>query len=519
MKKIIFISAAVFLVSVAYAAPFFVKGQAKESVVMYGASEPKDSDFDGLTDQGEVQIFKTDPANPDTDGDGYLDGEEVMLGSDPLDRHDPARFLTVRTSGGSIVKDATAWPWYIARATGLESYLLLFLITVLGIGLYTQFIFRVIRSENALVFHKYLSVLTGVVLATHMGALLFDKFMQFSAYEVLVPFVSHYRNAYTSIGIFGIYLFVIIVATSLLIRDLYPRLWRKTHYLAYPLFVLGFAHGALIGTDTSSSLIQILYWTTGIIGAALICYRIAYPYLQKKYRCRITNTFMATKDILVVELAREDGKEFPSYAPGQYAALTYYVTDGNMTRKHYFSFASSPAHKKTVRFGIKVMGDFTQGLAHMKAGDSIVMQGPYGDFIFREKQMRRTVFIAGGIGITPFVSALRFALDKGLSNDLILLYNNRTREATPFLEELTAAARHNPRCKPFFSVSDDPEAPEEFLKGRIDEAMVRKCCANDFAHTYFLVCGPPPFMDAVIHTLRRCGVSPHYIRKEYFTSY
>ena len=519
MRNVIYTSAILFFVSASLAAPFFVAAQTTNGVVQYGGSAPKDSDFDGLTDQGEVQIFMTDPARQDTDNDGYGDGEEVMLSSDPLDSHDPAHFLIARTSEGAITEKTIAWPWYIARATGLEAYLLLFFITVLGVGLYTQFLFRVIRSENALVFHKYLSVLTFGVIIAHVVALLFDEFIDFKTYEVLVPFMSHYQNFSVSLGIIALYLFSIIIITSLFIRDIYPRFWRKLHYLAYPLFMLSFVHGVLSGTDASLPLMQAVYWITGSIGGALILYRIAYPYLQKKYSCRITDSFMATKDIVVIELEREDGNEFADYKPGQYAALTYRTADGKMTRKHYFSFASSPANKKTVRFGIKVMGNFTQKLARMKRGDRIVLCGPYGDFIFKEKQMRRAVFIAGGIGITPFMSAIRFALDKGLSNDLTLMYGSRSRVVTPFMEEINDSARRHPRMKPFFSVTDDPEAPEEFLQGKINETMIRKCLNNGLHDTYFLICGSPQFMDGAIRSLRRCGVGQHYIRKEYFTAY
>ena len=519
MRNVIYTSAILFFVSASLAAPFFVAAQTTNGVVQYGGSAPKDSDFDGLTDQGEVQIFMTDPARQDTDSDGYGDGEEVILSSDPLDSHDPAHFLIARTSEGAITEKTIAWPWYIARATGLEAYLLLFFITVLGVGLYTQFLFRVIRSENALVFHKYLSVLAFGVIMVHVVALLFDEFIDFEAYEVLVPFMSHYQNFSVSLGIIALYFFSIIVATSLFIRDLYPRFWRALHYLAYPLFLLSFAHGVLSGTDTPLSIMQAVYWITGIIGGGLIAYRIAYPYLQKKYSCRITNIFMATKDIVVIELEREDGREFAHYKPGQYAALTYRTENGSMTRKHYFSFISSPANKKTVRFGIKVMGNFTQGLARMKAGDSIMLWGPYGNFVFKEKQMRRAVFIAGGIGITPFMSAIRYARDMNSTNDLTLIFNNRSREAAPFVEEIRAIARQNPRCRPFFSLSGDAEASEGFFEGRVDEKMLRACMRNDFHDTYFLVCGSPPFMDAVIRALRRCGVGQHYIRKEYFTAY
>ncbi len=520
MRRIVFSFAVIILCTSAVGAPVFVMAQTQEGVVNYDVSAPLDSDFDGLTDQGELQRFKTDPAKPDTDGDGYLDGEEIILGSDPLDDQDPGRFLSSGQENGEVFEKEIPWPWYISRATGLEAYLLLFFITILGIGLYTQFIFPLFRSENVLVFHKYLSMFTFAVIIVHIVSLLFDKYINFRIIELLVPFLSHFKNIEVSIGIFAFYLFVIIVVTSIFIREIYPRFWRKLHYIAYPLFILSFLHGVLTGTDTSLPLVQAVYWVTGIIGSILIIYRIVYPYLQKMNACVVTNIFMSTEDVAVLEIMREDGKELPSFKPGQYAALAFRDAKGKMTRKHYFSLANSPAsNKAVVRFGIKVGGNFTQSISRMKAGDKLALWGPYGDFIFNDKKMQRTVFIAGGIGITPFVSAVRYALDKNLPNELFLLYSNRTREATPFLNELSLVAQKHPRFKAFFSLTDEPNAPEEFLKGRVNELMIRNCLGNNLKKTYFFVCGPPPFMDAVIRMLRKAGVSQHYIRKEYFTAY
>lgn len=499
---------------------FFVSAQAPQGVVDYGSTIPKDSDLDGLTDQGEIQIFHTNPANADTDNDGYVDGEEILLGSDALDPQDPAHFIISQATNEGLAKKEIPWTWYIARATGLEAYLLLFAITVLGVGLYTQFIFYIFRSENALVFHKYLSVFTFVIVFAHIVALLMDEFMHFKWYEALIPFLSHFQNLYVSLGIIALYIFIIIMGTSLFLRDIYPRFWRKLHYLVYPLFILSFAHGVLVGTDTSFSFVKGMYWVTGITGLLMMIYRVIYPRLQKMQSCIVTNIFIDAEDVAILEIAQEDGKEFPEFKPGQYAGLAIKDTKGTLTRKHYFSLANSPASNKTVvRFGIKVKGDFTQKISKMSQGDTIMFWGPYGDFIFDDVKMKRTVFIAGGIGITPFISALRFALDKGLSNELILLFSNRTRQTTPFLNELKLLAQKNPLFKIFFSVSKEDDAPEEFIKGTINELMIRNCLGNNLTKTYYFVCGPPPFMDAIIRTLRKAGVSQEYIRKEQFTAY
>ena len=490
---------------------------AHAQTVRYGATAPHDTDLDGLTDQGEAQIFDTDPLIPDTDADGYLDGAEVLLGSDPNDAQDPAHYIT-SGENGTFAEREIPWPWYVARATGLEAYLILFLITVLGVGIYTKKLYRFIRSEDALVLHKHLSIFAGLLLVAHIVSLMLDTYIRFRWYEVFLPFASHFKNAYVGIGIIGFYLFAAILISSLFFRARFPRQWRTLHYLTYPLFFIGLIHGIFVGTDTQYLSIQIMYGITGTIGIALTAYRNAYPYLQKKYAVVVESAQLATKDIVDLTLTQDNGAAFPPFKPGQYVALAAYGANGKLGRKHYFSIAGSPNDRTRMRFGIRVLGHFTQSIAKMHHGDRLALFGPYGDFTFDPETMRRVVFIAGGVGITPFLSTIRYAAENRLANDLTLIYSNKSRESTAFYDEISAIAEENQHLKAFFLMSEEKPTTEEEARlfGRLDETKLRYATGNELTNTYFFLCGPPPFMDAATKLLRRCGVSPYFIRKEQF---
>lgn len=240
------------------------------------AQTAKDSDFDGLTDQAESEIYKTDPLQPDTDADGYLDGAEIILGSDPLDKNDPAAFFAggqVSGVNGEAGKKASSWPWYLSRSFGLAAFLLMFLVTFLGTGITAGFLHRVISPVRAAVLHKYMSIALGVLVLIHIFSLAFDEFINFTLADILVPLFSDFKPLYLNMGIVSFYLLLIIVFTSLFLINRTPRLWRAIHYSAYILFPLSLAHGFFIGTDTKIPAVRYFYYFSGAVFIVLLIYR------------------------------------------------------------------------------------------------------------------------------------------------------------------------------------------------------------------------------------------------------
>lgn len=470
--------------------------------VDYGANSPKDSDFDGLTDQGEVQIYETDPLKFDTDGDGISDGAEILFGTSPVSKNNFS--ATAKAKEKEI-----PWVWYMIRSTGLAAYFLMFIVTVLGIGVYTKFIFKFLKSETAFVWHKLLSVYTWIFVTIHIVALFFDEYLGFSVKNVFIPFLSHFKNIPVSLGIFGFYGLLVIIISSLFFRLKHRRTWRLLHYVSYPTFFLVMLHGIKTGTDTAA--FKELYWVTGLIFGALVIYRLAYPYIAKEYRA-VIKKIEVVKGVIILDLALPNGERL-NFRPGQHVSLALYNRRGGTGLRHHFSIASSP-DDECIRLGIKILGNFTQELARKKEGDTIALYGPFGDFIFDEHEMRDVVFIAGGIGITPFMSALRYAAARRLPHQLTLLYSNRTVDGTMFLDEIKDLAKKNHNFKPYFTVTSEI-APRGFEHGALCQATMQKFITN-FSKKHYFICGPAAFMEAMADCLKSCGVPENRIRREFF---
>jgi DMSO/TMAO reductase YedYZ heme-binding membrane subunit len=245
----------------------------------------KDTDFDGLTDQGEIQVFKTDPQNPDSDNDGYLDGAEVLSGTDPLDSSDPVQTRTEELTNQALVQfieeSKVPWPWYFSRASGIAAYLLLFLLIVSGIGIKTSLSFRLLEPTTAWVSHRLIALSLTFAIAIHLVSLLFDEFLKFTVVDLLVPFSSSFEPLYVGLGIIGFYIFLAVIISSLFFIHKTPKIWRLLHYLTYPVFILIFLHGILVGTDTFTNIMQNIYWSTGIIVGILTVYRLYISYKQR----------------------------------------------------------------------------------------------------------------------------------------------------------------------------------------------------------------------------------------------
>jgi hypothetical protein len=247
------------------------------------ADYQQDSDYDGLTDQVERDVYQTDPFKNDTDGDSYLDSAEVLLGSKPLDATDPVSSLTNQTNQDVPVAKNISIPWYTSRAAGVTSYILMFFIILLGVGMTTGFIYKYINPVKAWVIHKYLSLALGITLLTHAFSLMFDEFINFSIQDILIPLASDFKPLFLSLGIIGFYILLVIIFTSLFFRLKYKRAWRGIHYAVYALFIFSFVHGLLIGTDSKTIWMKSIYIITGAIFVSLLVYRFVFRFVRNKF--------------------------------------------------------------------------------------------------------------------------------------------------------------------------------------------------------------------------------------------
>ncbi len=206
-----------------------------------------------------------------------------------------------------------------------------------------------------------------------------------------------------------------------------------------------------------------------------------------------------------------------SYRAGQYGLVSFFNGD-SLSQERPFSFLSSPLEDGTLEFGFKVFGEFTSLFARLQKGNSVFVRGPFGSFVFDENKYSDTVFLSAGIGITPFISILRYATAKKLPNKLQLLYSNKTSQETPFYTELKTLEAINPNLKTsFYVTSKDELVPQGFTAGRISQEEISKAINGDITGKTFFICGPQLFHDSMVDVLRTMGVKEKNIKTEGFT--
>ncbi|MFA5107286.1 MAG: hypothetical protein WC497_03090 [Patescibacteria group bacterium] len=171
-----------------------------------------------------------------------------------------------------------SWTWIATRAAGIASFLLLAVITITGISLTTGLLFRLMSPASAWSMHRAIGSALLVSIIIHIGALPFDRFIRLRVVDLLVPFASSYRPTLVALGIFGFYLLLLVLGTSLYTLTSHARFWRTVHFFGFPMFVMIFLHSVLIGSDSKQPWMIAMYWSTAVLVSLFVVYRLAWKY-------------------------------------------------------------------------------------------------------------------------------------------------------------------------------------------------------------------------------------------------
>jgi len=237
------------------------------------------------------------------------------------------------------------------------------------------------------------------------------------------------------------------------------------------------------------------------------------------YRFYVTESRLLTATTLLLTIKKGPSEKPFSFQPGQYATISFTV-NGRPTPARNFSIVNSPTEQGILQFSIRVKGRFTNALTNLKVDDEVKVQGPFGAFVFDSNRDDETIMLAGGIGIAPFMSMIRFASMTNLNNKLKLIYNNRNQIDVPFVDEIKDYANSNPNFQPTFLVGEGPSdnfAGCNVKNGRITPEVVDQVVKNNYADKVFFICGPPNFMNGMTEILRNKGVSGEDIITEAFS--
>ncbi len=185
-----------------------------------------------------------------------------------------------------------------------------------------------------------------------------------------------------------------------------------------------------------------------------------------------------------------------------------------------FSIASAPG-EPDLMFATRMRNTvFKRVLKTLPLGSPVTIGSPAGRMVLHEDAARPAVFLAGGIGITPFRSILVHAAREHLPHRLFLFYSNRRPEDAAFLDELKDLERENRQYKLIGTMTDVDRSnrPWHGETGYIDKAMLARYLGDLNGPIYFVV-GPPALVDSLRAMLTHAGVPGDAIRIEKFAGY
>jgi predicted ferric reductase len=171
--------------------------------------------------------------------------------------------------------------WYLTRAAGIMTYLLLWLSTVWGLAIPSKIVSDVLNGEFAYDFHQFISLLSLGFLGLHVFILTGDRYLPYSLAQVLIPFRSPYRPVWVGIGSLAFYLTLLVTVTFYLRKRIGMKTFRLIHYTGLLAYVFAVVHALLSGTDSLLPMIQVMYGGTFLVVAFLVVYWLVAIPLRK----------------------------------------------------------------------------------------------------------------------------------------------------------------------------------------------------------------------------------------------
>lgn len=208
-----------------------------------------------------------------------------------------------------------------------------------------------------------------------------------------------------------------------------------------------------------------------------------------------------------------------SFQAGQYLEWTLPgVAADSRGNRRYLTIASSPT-EKDIMFTVKVpakASSFKSSLMNLKPGGQILASQLAGSFVLPKRIDTKMALIAGGVGITPFRSMVKYLLDNGQKVDLQLLYSVSSADELAFADLWKEAEKIGVRAD--FVVSGTPPENWKGLSGFIDDKLITQN-VPDYNERLFYLSGPQAFVAAVHQALLHLGVEHSRIKTDFFPGY
>ena len=229
----------------------------------------------------------------------------------------------------------------------------------------------------------------------------------------------------------------------------------------------------------------------------------------------LLNTFEDSRNVRSFLFAKANGKNFAPFKAGQF--VSFQIGNDPKTLRSY-SISSSPETTSSLQVSVKALpgGLGSHWMHSLKPGDKVIAFSPSGLFVDEDHPNSPKVYVAGGIGITPFVSML---LGKAAGRDLAevtLFYGMCTSKDMAFHDLFVFLSKRMPYFK-YYPILSEPDAEWSGDKGFITLAYINSKISLLPDHRFFF-CGPPIMTDTIMDSLKNLGIREDRIHTEKFVS-
>jgi ferredoxin-NADP reductase len=233
---------------------------------------------------------------------------------------------------------------------------------------------------------------------------------------------------------------------------------------------------------------------------------------------RVARIVQETPTVETFRLVEPSSDRLPfDFLPGQFLQVQVEPDGGKPVRRSY-TIASSPTQRAYVEVTVKRE---EQGIVscylhdNTKVGDLIKVSGPFGSFTFTGSDADSIVLIAGGVGITPMMSVLRYLTDTAWPGEIFFLYGANSTEEFVFREEIERLERHDPKLHVLATMARSPGTVWLGPEGVITKDLLERA-VPDLGRRRIHLCGPPPMMASIKLMLKELGVPDAQVHSEAF---
>jgi len=275
--------------------------------------------------------------------------------------------------------------------------------------------------------------------------------------------------------------------------------WKNLHRLAAAAVVLALGHSLFLARTLPWPADAVFWLGLAALAVASMGYRFLYARTLGRQRHRLERVEHPARN--VVELALAPEGEPLRYTAGQFVYLTALdpTLPAGHRQEHPYTISSAPEEPE-LRIAIQGLGDASRALVqHARPGIEMAVEGPYGAFFPTQESGEPELWIAGGIGITPFLGRIRHIIASDSPVDAVLIFCVQDESRALFLDELVDASAREPglRLQMHYFHQQGPLA-REFVETVCPDAASRAVHA----------CGPMPLL-SIVHSLSRQIGIPH----------